>query len=216
VSSDPSWQEIISIFKDIEKTAQKIGDLSKEEITKFTNDYLQAQKIQYSKSHTIRVSTLMLPLDIYRNIFFRLSARQILNNVMRVSRYRNVVGVVVVVVVVVCCFPNAMAFDRDYLFCREWYRVGRDNEVWRYCYNNLDDSHLSSLHEAFNYYGLYRTRFIDLTRSVMVLGNKMTYMGDDTPLQRYVVGVCLFLLLCFSFIVFSSIPFFVSDGCYFI
>lgn len=85
ISADPRWQDIIAIFMEIEKSAKNIGNLSKEDIVKFTNDYLCAQRIQYSKSHTIRNSNLMLPLEIYRAVFRRLDPDEVLN-AMLVSR----------------------------------------------------------------------------------------------------------------------------------
>jgi hypothetical protein len=86
VTGDPNWQEIVKIFMDIERSATRMGQLSKEEIQRFTDDYLKAQAIQYAKSHTIREWNSMLPLDAYRLIFVHMTAPQIVK-AMRINRY---------------------------------------------------------------------------------------------------------------------------------
>jgi hypothetical protein len=86
VTADPNWQAIVEIFTNIERSAQNIGNLSQEEIQKFTDDYLKAQAIQYAQSNTIRDWNPILPLDAYRLIFGHLAAPQVVK-AMRINRY---------------------------------------------------------------------------------------------------------------------------------
>lgn len=86
MTSDPNWQAISTIFKEIDATSKRMGDLSKREIQKFTEDYLRAQAIQNGQSRTIRAwPESTFPLEIFRLVFGRLTAEQVVK-AMRVNR----------------------------------------------------------------------------------------------------------------------------------